>query len=82
MRKQENYWRRFEQTGGVLDYLNYTACARESYGVPEDYEFPARNGLHDLAPEDDDEEDEVEDDGWDAHREWDGTFGYANGRIR
>ena len=28
MGKQENYWRRFEQTGGVLDYLNYTACAR------------------------------------------------------
>lgn len=82
MRKQESYWKRFEQTGGVLDYLNYTACARESYGLPEDYDVAGSHGLRDLYPDEYDEEDEVEDDGWDAHREWDGAFGYADGRIR
>ncbi|MDE7210232.1 MAG: hypothetical protein K2O03_02155 [Lachnospiraceae bacterium] len=82
MRKQENYWKRFEQTGGVMDYLNYTACARESYGMPDTYDMAGSHGLRDLYPEEDDEEDEVEEDDWDAHREWDGTFGYADGRIR
>lgn len=23
-------WNKFEQTGAILDYLNYTACAKES----------------------------------------------------
>lgn len=94
MRKQENYWRRFEQTGGIQDYLNYTACARESYGMPEGYGMPGMygmpeeygmtgsGGLRDIYPEEYDEEDEVEDDDWDAHREWDGAFGHADGRIR
>lgn len=24
------YWERFEQTGAIIDYLNYTACTSES----------------------------------------------------
>lgn len=24
------YWKRFEQTGAIEDYLNYTACTSES----------------------------------------------------
>ncbi|MDE7325711.1 MAG: hypothetical protein K2N63_05470 [Lachnospiraceae bacterium] len=116
MGKQENYWKRFEQTGGVLDYLNYTACAREpygsreaygsrepygsleSYGVAEPYSYPEEYGMPgvsgmaesyhmpgvdgDMYQDEYDEEDEVENDDWDAHREWDGAFGYADGRIR
>ena len=112
MGKQENYWRRFEQTGGVLDYLNYTACAREpynaresygslesygstepytypeEYGMPgvinmaESYIIPGANWLRDVEPCEYDEEDEVDYNDWDAHREWDGSFGYADGRIR
>ena len=27
MERQEGYWRRFEKTGDVMDYLNYT-CLR------------------------------------------------------
>ena len=61
MEKWEGYWKRFEKTGGVMDYLNYTACTKES--------FP-------------DDEDEVEEDDWNDHREWDGTVGHADGRIR
>lgn len=29
MKKRESYWRRFEKTGDIRDYLNYTACTRE-----------------------------------------------------
>ncbi len=60
MEKREDCWRRFERTGGVMDYLNYTACTKES--------FP--------------EEDEVEEDDWNGHRERDGAVGHADGRIR
>ena len=60
MERQEGYWRRFEKTGDVMDYLNYTACTRESF--PED--------------------EEVEDDDWDAHRELDGSVGYADRGLR
>ncbi len=28
--KNNDYWKRFEQTGAILDYLNYTACTSES----------------------------------------------------
>ena len=50
MEKREDCWKRFERTGGVMDYLNYTACTKES--------FP--------------DEDEVEEDDWNGHRERDG----------
>ena len=29
MKKWESYWKRFEKTGDIRDYLNYTACTRE-----------------------------------------------------
>ena len=29
MVKNEEFWKRFEQTGDVKDYLNYTACTSE-----------------------------------------------------
>jgi|GEM_PF-6515471 len=82
MRKEENYWRRFEQTGGVLDYLNYTACAREPYAMPEDYDMPEAEEMFDLCSDEYEEEDEVESDDRDAHGEWNGALGYAGGRIR
>lgn len=28
--KNNDYWKRFEQTGAISDYLNYTACTSES----------------------------------------------------
>lgn len=28
--KDNDYWKRFEQTGAISDYLNYTACTSES----------------------------------------------------
>lgn len=28
--KNNEYWKRFEQTGAISDYLNYTACTSES----------------------------------------------------
>lgn len=28
--KNNDYWKRFEQTGAIADYLNYTACTSES----------------------------------------------------
>ena len=34
----ENVWRRFEQTGAILDYLNYKAL--ETGGTPFDRENP------------------------------------------
>lgn len=58
MLKREGYWKRFEKTGDVRDYLNYTACTRET--------FP---------------EDEVKDDDWNNHRERDGAFCHADGRV-
>jgi len=27
--RNKNYWERFEKTGNILDYLNYTACTAE-----------------------------------------------------
>lgn len=27
--KNDEYWKQFEKTGDVLDYLNYTACTCE-----------------------------------------------------
>lgn len=82
MRKEENYWRRFEQTGGVLDYLNYTACAKEPYAMSGEYGILKPEEMFDLYSDEYEEEDEGESDDWDAHREWDGAFGYAGGRIR
>ena len=38
MKKRDGYWKRFEKTGGVLDYLNYTACTRETFPEEEDDE--------------------------------------------
>ena len=38
MERQEGYWRRFEKTGDVMDYLNYTACTRESFPEEEEVE--------------------------------------------
>ncbi|MBQ9119093.1 MAG: hypothetical protein IJY09_03425 [Lachnospiraceae bacterium] len=29
MKTWESYWKRFEKTGDIRDYLNYTACTRE-----------------------------------------------------
>lgn len=29
MVKNEEFWKVFEQTGDIKDYLNYTACTRE-----------------------------------------------------
>ena len=80
MKKRENYWKRVEQTGDVMDYLNYTACARESYGIPEEEEEAGYERLHNRYSDNDD--DEVEDDERDAYREWDGSIGNADGRIR
>ncbi len=33
MKKRESCWKRFEQTGDIRDYLNYTACTREETAV-------------------------------------------------
>ena len=30
MKKWESYWKRFEKTGDIRDYLNYTACTKEN----------------------------------------------------
>lgn len=27
--RNERYWERFEKTGNIMDYLNYTACTAE-----------------------------------------------------
>ncbi|MFU0827170.1 MAG: DUF4240 domain-containing protein [Lachnoclostridium sp.] len=27
--RNEKYWERFEKTGNIMDYLNYTACTAE-----------------------------------------------------
>lgn len=27
--RNKDYWERFEKTGNILDYLNYTACTAE-----------------------------------------------------
>ena len=29
MKKEQDFWEQFQRTGRVLDYLNYTACAKE-----------------------------------------------------
>ncbi|MBO5198877.1 MAG: hypothetical protein J6B85_10225 [Lachnospiraceae bacterium] len=29
MKKEDDFWERFERTGKVMDYLSYTACAKE-----------------------------------------------------
>ena len=29
MMKNEEFWKKFEQTGGVREYLDYTACTSE-----------------------------------------------------
>lgn len=29
MKKEYDFWEQFKRTGRVLDYLNYTACAKE-----------------------------------------------------
>jgi hypothetical protein len=36
--KNQEFWERFEKTGNILDYLNYTACTSEEcskYKSPE-----------------------------------------------
>lgn len=35
MLKREGYWKRFEKTGDVRDYLNYTACTAETFSEDE-----------------------------------------------
>lgn len=37
MKKWESYWKRFEKTGDVRDYLNYTACTREDAAGEAEY---------------------------------------------
>ena len=80
MMKQDSYWKRFLHTGDVTDYLNYTACAREACRMAEEENPAVRYEEPDDSPVDD-EEYEVEDDEWDAYREWDGSIGNADGRI-
>lgn len=82
MQKKDNYWKRFERTGGVADYLNYTACARECSDEPEEEDLDLMDDLDRYSDRYDSDEDEVEDDEWNAYREWDGSVGNADRRIR
>lgn len=50
MLKREGYWKRFEKTGDVRDYLNYTACTREMFLEDEERDndrdnYRERNGI-------------------------------------
>lgn len=40
--KNNEYWKRFEQTGAITDYLNYTACTSES--ASQNIEIGIRTG--------------------------------------
>lgn len=40
--KNNEYWKRFEQTGAITDYLNYTACTSES--ANQNIESKAKTG--------------------------------------